>query len=43
MAVIGTGIGKTLLFQLLVKSISSGIIVVISLLVLLQDYIVERY
>jgi superfamily II DNA helicase RecQ len=33
MAVIGTGVGKMLLFQLLAKSISSGTIVVISLLV----------
>jgi superfamily II DNA helicase RecQ len=41
-AVMGTGIGKTLLFQLLAKSMSSGITVVVSPLVLLQDHIVER-
>ncbi len=33
MAVMGIGVRKMLLFQLLAKSISSGIIVVISLLV----------
>ncbi len=42
MAVMGTGVRKTLLFQLLAKSISSGTTVVISLLMLLQEYIVER-
>ncbi|KAH7420283.1 hypothetical protein BKA64DRAFT_562969, partial [Cadophora sp. MPI-SDFR-AT-0126] len=42
-AVIGTGVRKTLLFQLPAKSMSSGTTIVISLLVLLQDYIVERY
>ncbi len=41
-AVIGTGIRKTLLFQLLAKSMSSGTIVVISPLVSLQDHMVER-
>ncbi|KAH7416632.1 hypothetical protein BKA64DRAFT_565862 [Cadophora sp. MPI-SDFR-AT-0126] len=41
-AVIGTGVGKTLLFQLLAKSMSSRIIIIISSLVLLQDYIVKR-
>ena len=43
MAVMGIGVGKTLLFQLPVKSMSSGMMVVISLLVLLQDHMVERY
>ena len=42
-AVMGIGVGKTLLFQLPVKSMSSGMMVVISLLVLLQDHMVERY
>jgi hypothetical protein len=42
-AVIGTGVRKILLFQLLAKSMSSGTIIVISLLVLLQDYMIERY
>jgi superfamily II DNA helicase RecQ len=42
-AVIGTGVGKTLLFQLPAKSMSSGTTVVISLLVSLQDHMVERY
>ncbi len=41
-AVIGTGARKTLLFQLLAKSMSSRTMVVISLLVSLQDHIVER-
>jgi superfamily II DNA helicase RecQ len=43
MAVMGTGVRKTLLFQLLAKSMSSGTIIVISPLVSLQDHIVERY
>jgi superfamily II DNA helicase RecQ len=37
-----TGVGKTLLFQLPAKSISLGTTVVITLLVLLQEYMVER-
>jgi superfamily II DNA helicase RecQ len=38
----GTGVGKMLLFQLPTKSMSSGMTVIISLLVLLQDHMVER-
>ncbi|KAK6591474.1 hypothetical protein H4I95_12188 [Botrytis cinerea] len=41
-AVMGTGVGKTLLFQLPAKSMSSGTTVVISPLVSLQDHMVER-
>jgi hypothetical protein len=41
-AVIRTGVGKTLLFRLLAKSMSSGTTVVITPLVSLQDHIVER-
>ena len=41
-AVIGTGVGKTLLFQLPAKSMSSGTTIVISPLVSLQDHMVER-
>jgi len=41
-AVMGTGVGKTLLFQLPAKSLSSGTTVVISPLVSLQDHMVER-
>ena len=42
-AVMGTGVGKTLLFQLPAKSMSSGTTVVVSPLVSLQDHMVERY
>ena len=42
-AVMGIGVGKTLLFQLLAKSISSGTTVIVSPLVSLQDHMVERY
>ena len=41
-AVMGTGVGKTLLFQLPAKSMRSGTTVVISPLVSLQDHMVER-
>jgi RecQ family ATP-dependent DNA helicase len=41
-AVMGTGVGKTLLFQLPAKSMSSGTTIVISPLVSLQDHMVER-
>ena len=41
-AVMGTGVGKTLLFQLPAKSMSSGTTVVVSPLVSLQDHMVER-
>jgi superfamily II DNA helicase RecQ len=40
-AVIGTEVGKTLLFQLLAKSMSSGTTVVINV-VSLQEHMVER-
>ncbi|PQE05104.1 hypothetical protein CJF31_00006102 [Rutstroemia sp. NJR-2017a BVV2] len=42
-AVMGTGVGKTLLFQLPAKNMSSGTTIVISPLVSLQEHIVERY
>jgi superfamily II DNA helicase RecQ len=42
LVVIGTSVRKTLLFQILVISISSGTTVVITLLVLLQDHMVQR-
>ncbi|KAF8854724.1 hypothetical protein BDZ45DRAFT_693137 [Acephala macrosclerotiorum] len=38
----GTGVGKTLLFQLLAKSMNSGTTIVISPLVSLQEHMVER-
>jgi RecQ family ATP-dependent DNA helicase len=41
-AVMGTGVGKTLLFQLPAKSMSSGTTIVISPLVSLQEHMVER-
>ena len=41
-AVMGTGVGKTLCFQLPAKSTSSGTTVVISPLVSLQEHMVER-
>ena len=43
LAVIGTGVGKSILFILPAKSISSGTTVVITLLTSLQDNLVERY
>ena len=42
-AIMGTGVRKSLMFQLPAKSIQSGTTVVISPLVSLQDHIVERY
>jgi superfamily II DNA helicase RecQ len=42
LVVIRTSVGKTLLFQILAMSVSSGTTVVITPLVLLQDYIVQR-
>ena len=41
-AVMGTGVGKTLLFQLPAKSMNSGTTIVISPLVSLQEHMVER-
>ncbi|KAK5279583.1 ATP-dependent DNA helicase sgs1, partial [Exophiala xenobiotica] len=41
-AVMGTGVGKTLLFQLPAKSMSSGTTIVISPLISLQEHMVER-
>jgi superfamily II DNA helicase RecQ len=38
----GTSIGKTMLFQIPVKSVSSGMAVVITPLILLQNHMVER-
>jgi superfamily II DNA helicase RecQ len=40
LVVIRTSVGKTLLFQILAISVGSGITVVITLLVLLQDHMV---
>ena len=42
LVVMGTGTGKTMLFQIPAKSVGSGTTVVISLLVSLQDHMVER-
>jgi superfamily II DNA helicase RecQ len=41
--VIRTNVEKTLLFQILVISMGFDTTVIITLLVLLQDYIVQRY
>jgi hypothetical protein len=42
LVIIRTSVEKTLLFQILVISVSSSIIVVIILLVLLQNHIVQQ-
>lgn len=42
LVVMGTGVGKSMLFQIPAKSVSSGTTIVIMPLVSLQDYIVER-
>ncbi|KFZ24201.1 hypothetical protein V502_01319, partial [Pseudogymnoascus sp. VKM F-4520 (FW-2644)] len=42
LVVMGTGVGKSMLFQIPAKSASSGTTIVITPLVLLQDHMVER-
>ncbi|KFZ23741.1 hypothetical protein V502_01780 [Pseudogymnoascus sp. VKM F-4520 (FW-2644)] len=42
LVVMGTGIGKSMLFQISAKSVLSGTTIVITLLVLLQDHMVEQ-
>ena len=42
LVVMGTGVGKSMLFQIPAKSASSGTTIVITPLVLLQDHIIVR-
>ena len=42
LVVMGTGVGKSMLFQIPAKSVSSGTTIVITPLVSLQDHMVER-
>ena len=42
LAVMGTGVGKSKLFQIPARSVSSGTTIVITPLVSLQDHMVER-
>ncbi|KFZ23509.1 hypothetical protein V502_02010, partial [Pseudogymnoascus sp. VKM F-4520 (FW-2644)] len=42
LVVMGTGVGKSMLFQIPAKSVSSGTTIVITLLVSLQDHMVEQ-